>query len=382
MRAENGNILLSPSDLTAYLACEHLTTLDLQVAHGDFVTAEPTEQAQLLFEKGLAHEAAYLERLRDEGVDVREVTTDDGYETAAQATHAAIRDGVDVVYQGVLTDGRWRGVADFLVRTDDGTYEALDTKLARSAKPAYILQLCFYSELLGRLQGREPDRMHVLLGSGERQSSRPQDFDAYARDPQACRADVHVLHRLPPGFLGSRMVARPLADARMIGRLGRLRDLLCPMPQKTMTARPRRPPAFMARGAPAARSGGYSAATRSAMRPSEAISRRSSSQSVRSRTVRTVTWWIWMSRSVGLSSQPRTTAIAPPSRIAAKAARPSNAVSKRPSTPPGTTSRTARTNPSPRGMTASAPKLRTSASSSGLASAITRSPPALASAIT
>jgi predicted RecB family nuclease len=181
MRAENGSILLSPSDLTAYLACEHLTTLDLQVAHGDFVTAEPTEQAQLLFEKGLAHEAAYLERLRDEGLDVREITTGNGYGAAAQATREAIEAGVDVVYQGVLTDGRWRGIADFLVRTDHGTYEALDTKLARSAKPAYILQLCFYSELLGRLQGRDPDRMHVLLGSGERQSFRPQDFDAYAR---------------------------------------------------------------------------------------------------------------------------------------------------------------------------------------------------------
>src|SRR5450759_1150583 len=61
------------------------------------------------------------------------------------------------------------------------TYEAVDTKLARSAKPSYILQLCFYSELLGCLQGREPDHIHVLLGSGERQSFRPQDFDAYSR---------------------------------------------------------------------------------------------------------------------------------------------------------------------------------------------------------
>src|ERR1039458_2744698 len=235
------------------------------------------------------------------------------------------------------------------------------------------------------LAGRPYDRLGGVLVDHPRPVAvvaEAHHAQADARNPQACRADVHVLHRLPPGFLGSRMVAGPLADARMIGRPVRRRDLMCPMPQKTMTARPRRPPAFMARWASAARAGGYSAATRSAMRPSEAISRRSSSQAVRSRTVRTATWWIWMSRSVGMSSQPRTTAIAPPSRIAAKAARPSNAVSKRPSTPPGTTSRTARTKPSPRGTTALVPKLRTSASSSGLASAITRSPPALASAIT
>jgi len=181
MQVAEGNVLLSPSDLTAYLACEHLTTLDLRAARGDLVVSEPSEQAQLLFEKGLAHEAAYLERLRAEGLDVREITVDDGYDAAARATRAAIEDGVDVVYQAVLADGRWRGVADFLIRLEAGTYEALDTKLARNAKPAYILQLCFYNELLGRLQGSEPDHIHVLLGSGERQSFRPQDFDAYAR---------------------------------------------------------------------------------------------------------------------------------------------------------------------------------------------------------
>jgi predicted RecB family nuclease len=181
MRAQNGSILLSPSDLSAYLACEHLTILALQVARGDFVPTESSDQADLLAEKGLAHEAAYLARLRGDGLDVREITTTDGFDAAAEATREAITAGVDVVYQGVLMDDGWRGVADFLVRIDDGTYEALDTKLARNAKPAYILQLCFYSELLGRLQGKAPESMHVLLGSGERQSFRPQDFEAYAR---------------------------------------------------------------------------------------------------------------------------------------------------------------------------------------------------------
>jgi predicted RecB family nuclease len=181
MRAHNGSIQLSPSDLTAHLACEHLTMLNVKAARGDAVPMESSDQADLLAEKGLAHEAAYLARLRDEGLSVREVSTADGFDAAAIATRGAIVDGVDVVYQGVLVDGTWRGVADFLLRTDDGTYEALDTKLARSAKPAYILQLCFYSELLGHLQGNEPDSIHVLLGSGEQQSFRPRDFEAYAR---------------------------------------------------------------------------------------------------------------------------------------------------------------------------------------------------------
>jgi uncharacterized protein len=185
MQIVNGDILLSPSDLTAYLACPHLTTLGLRSARGELARPEPSEQAQLLFDKGNAHEAAYLDRLRAEGLEVCEISVDAGFEAAAADTRAALERGVDIVYQGVLIDGRWRGVADFLLRIEDGTYEALDTKLARSAKPAYILQLVFYSEQLGRLQGHQPERMHVLLGSGERQSFRPRDFDAYTR--RVCR---------------------------------------------------------------------------------------------------------------------------------------------------------------------------------------------------
>ncbi len=98
-----------------------------------------------------------------------------------------MRDGVDVVYQGVLVDGGWRGIADFLMRVErpsalgDWSYEALDTKLARNAKPAYILQLCFYDEQLGAIQGLAPEHIHVLLGSGEQQTFRPQEFGAYYR---------------------------------------------------------------------------------------------------------------------------------------------------------------------------------------------------------
>jgi uncharacterized protein len=67
------------------------------------------------------------------------------------------------------------------MKQPDGTYEALDTKLARSAKPAYILQLLFYNEQLARIQGREPEHIHVLLGNGERATFKPGEFAAYYR---------------------------------------------------------------------------------------------------------------------------------------------------------------------------------------------------------
>src|ERR687898_1479975 len=184
MRLNLDRLNLSPSDVTAFLACEHLTTLSLAHARGDVERPEvENEQAELIFRKGLEHERTYLESLRAEGLTVLEIPDPDGdYETAARATADAIRAGAaDVIYQGVLAHDGWRGVADFLMRQPDGTYEALDTKLARSAKPAYILQLLFYNEELARIQGREPDRIHVLLGSGEQASFDPRDFAAYYR---------------------------------------------------------------------------------------------------------------------------------------------------------------------------------------------------------
>jgi uncharacterized protein len=169
---------LSPSDLTTFLACEHAIALEL------VRTPRPEEtdpQVELIRRKGEEHERGYLEELRLEGRSIVEITLDDGFEAAAAATAEAIQSGVGVVYQGVFVDGQWRGIADFLLRQPDGGYEALDTKLARHAKPAYILQLCFYNEQLARIQGSEPRRIHVLLGNGELASFRPHEFGAYFR---------------------------------------------------------------------------------------------------------------------------------------------------------------------------------------------------------
>jgi uncharacterized protein len=187
VKLHEDRILLSPSDVTAYLGCEHATTLSLEVARGELEKPEPGEQAELLFRKGREHEAAYLDRLRAEGKSIREISLepDLDWERAARETAEALAEGVDVVYQGVLGHGDWRGVADFLERQPDGSYEAVDTKLARSSKPSHVLQLCFYSAELARIQGSEPGQIHVLLGSGERESLRPQDFAAYARRVRA-----------------------------------------------------------------------------------------------------------------------------------------------------------------------------------------------------
>jgi len=186
----DGRLLLSPSDLNAYLACPHLTALELRVARGGLARPfRPNPHASLIREKGELHEQAFLRRLRDEGRHVTVIERGEGadLEQAALETEAAMAAGADVIYQAALVDGDWRGLADFLVRVDapsglgSWSYEVLDTKLARYARPEHVLQLCFYTEQVERIQGLRPARMSVVGGTGEVESFRPDDYLAYYR---------------------------------------------------------------------------------------------------------------------------------------------------------------------------------------------------------
>jgi uncharacterized protein len=185
--ADDGTLLLSPSDLSGHLACPHLTKLNLKVQRGELERQHVDDtHGDLIRRKGDEHEAAYLARLVAEGRSIVRIPTyeDEGFDAdeARRLTAEAIRAAeADVIYQPYLADGTWRGFADFLERQPDSTYEAVDTKLARSAKPAHVLQLCFYSEQLGRIQGKLPERFHVELGSGVRETFRTAEYIAYFR---------------------------------------------------------------------------------------------------------------------------------------------------------------------------------------------------------
>src|SRR5262249_1619797 len=75
-------------------------------------------------------------------------------------------------------EAQWYGRADFLRRVDKRSrlgafsYEVVETKLARATKASAIIQLCFYSDLLARIQGVVPDYMLVVLGGG----AKPERF--------------------------------------------------------------------------------------------------------------------------------------------------------------------------------------------------------------
>jgi hypothetical protein len=76
---------------------------------------------------------------------------------------------------------------DFLMRvsrshgTPAWSYEPPDAKLAPTAKVQGLLQLCFYSELLGGLQGIRPERMTLVLGDMREETFTTARYEAYFR---------------------------------------------------------------------------------------------------------------------------------------------------------------------------------------------------------
>ena len=180
--------MLSPSDLHAFLACPHLFVLERRRRQRGEPRPARSAEADLAARKGQAHERAQLDAFRAEGRQVVEVALDRDWDWARAAgdTLSAMQAGAEVVYQGVLTDEGWRGVADFLVRVEtpsalgEWSYEAWDTKLGRRSRPHFLLQLCFYSAQLHRCQGVAPCSMRVVLGDGRVEAYRYDDFSAYA----------------------------------------------------------------------------------------------------------------------------------------------------------------------------------------------------------
>ena len=74
MDQRDGSLVFSPSDLTAFTECEHLTALQLARARGNLVYTPPENvQRELVVAKGDEHERAYLDALRAEGKDVAEI---------------------------------------------------------------------------------------------------------------------------------------------------------------------------------------------------------------------------------------------------------------------------------------------------------------------
>jgi len=190
MKLEADLLRLSATDLANHLACRHLTTLERGNAEGRWKRPDwYRPEAEVLRQRGLEHERAYLASLERQGRRILRLDEAGEGALALEQTIAAMRAGAEVIAQATLAGGRWLGRADVLLRVERPSelgawsYEALDTKLARETKAGAILQLCLYSELLHELQGARPERMYVVPRRPDfpLETYRVEDYLAYYR---------------------------------------------------------------------------------------------------------------------------------------------------------------------------------------------------------
>lgn len=133
-------------------------------------------------ELGNLHEEQVLESFRQQfGAGVVEIQRparldEASLRAAAARTEEALRAQAPVVFQATLFDGQFVGFADFLVLLPSGSYQVLDTKLARSAKITALLQLAAYAEQLRKLGIAVSDEVVLILGDGTRSLHQLQDI--------------------------------------------------------------------------------------------------------------------------------------------------------------------------------------------------------------
>jgi len=158
MYIESNQIIYSPSDLTLYMDSPFASWMDhLALTNPESLplTDSKDELMTLLQHKGMEFERRILNNFITQQLNVVQIekTTN-----AFTNTLAAMQSGADIIYQAVLSAMPFKGYADFLVKVDGESrlgpfhYEVWDTKLAKTVKPYFIVQLCCYADMLEILQ--------------------------------------------------------------------------------------------------------------------------------------------------------------------------------------------------------------------------------------
>ena len=166
-------------------------------------------------QRGIDHEKAYVERLRDRGLRITDFSHLREHADALSATEEAMRAGVDVIVQGALGAAPWFGRPDLLERTSrssalgDWSYEIADTKLARETHAGSVVQLGLYSELLSHVQGFAPEWFRIVTPDPQRpvQCFRSDEYGAYIR---LVRGQMIATVALTPGEIAAASYPEPV----------------------------------------------------------------------------------------------------------------------------------------------------------------------------
>lgn len=149
---------ITATQLYNFLQCNHRVWRDVYGPQEEKIK-EANPFVQLLWDRGVFHEREVIKNI-GKFTDISEGS----HEVRFANTLQAMKNGDDLIYQGVLLDGNLMGIPDLLRKKEDGSYIPIDIKSGRGyegvddngesedkLKKHYAVQLCLYQELLQRL---------------------------------------------------------------------------------------------------------------------------------------------------------------------------------------------------------------------------------------
>ncbi|WP_131775173.1 TM0106 family RecB-like putative nuclease [Legionella cincinnatiensis] len=182
MYLESNQIVFSPSDLTQFMDSPFASWMDhLAITNPELLPPadENNELLSVLHDMGNQHESEVLAAFEARGLTITNLRKrTDSYD----ATIDAMKNGIDVIYQAHLELLPFRGYADFLIKVQgksifgDYCYEVWDTKLAKSVKSYFLMQLCCYAEMLQKMQQARAEHITIILGNKEQKRFRLHDY--------------------------------------------------------------------------------------------------------------------------------------------------------------------------------------------------------------
>lgn len=188
MYIQENSITYSPSDLTLYMDSPFASWMEhLALTNPELLPSQDEEDQLMavLQHKGIQHENEILDSFLEKNLNITQISKGPN---AQEDTFSAMQSGADIIYQAALSVNPFKGYADFLVKVEGKSnlgnyyYEIWDTKLAKTVKPYFIIQLCCYADMLETLQGRRPDHIVVVLGNSDQARLNTTNFFYYYKN--------------------------------------------------------------------------------------------------------------------------------------------------------------------------------------------------------
>lgn len=165
---------ITATDIYKYLACPHWPYYDLYATEEERGFKRQVSEAEASRrEDGVAHELAVIQDI-SEGKSILDAKPTGNLAKDFAQTLEWMRKGAEFIYQGTLVHGRWAGRPDILEKRPgksifgDWYYVVLDIKSTNALEKYQKLQLAFYNEILGAIQGYKPKEAGIYNLNKER----------------------------------------------------------------------------------------------------------------------------------------------------------------------------------------------------------------------